>query len=95
MNNQNSPYPDVSDQPLIGNQRNQQANNPYPANQNQGYQPQNQGYAPPNQGYMPRNYSLIQHHLLHLSPIPTTTIKGLLLTMEAMFQATSLEPDNI
>ena len=51
MNNQNNPYPDMSDQPLLNNQnrpppQNQHINNPYPINQ-----PQNQGYMPPQQGY--------------------------------------------
>ena len=71
MNNQNNPYPDMSDQPLMGNQNQQpQAqppiNNPYPINQQQ-----NQGYMPPHQ-HFPRN-SCITQLLPLLLPSPTTT----------------------
>ena len=44
MNNQNNPYPEVSNQPLLGNQHSGQLN--------QGY---NQGYMPPN-NYQQRTY---------------------------------------
>jgi hypothetical protein len=49
MSNQNNPYPDVTNQPLLNNQ--------------QGYAPpQNQGYIPPpqnyNQGYVPSTSGL-------------------------------------
>ena len=58
MNNQNNPYPDIGNQPLLGNQH------------HPNYQQQpNQGYVPPHQHY-PRIYALIQHpHLL----LPSTT----------------------
>lgn len=80
MNNQNNPYPDMSDQPLMGNQNQQPQpqppiNNPYPLNQQQ-----NQGYMPPHQ-HFPRNSYLTQLLPLPLpspktttlSPTPTTT----------------------
>ena len=83
MNNQNNPYPDVSDQPLLGNQQRPpqpqpHINNPYPINQ-----PQNQGYMPNNQGYQ-RILIHIQHRphlpsILILSPIHTTKDLSLIL----------------
>lgn len=46
MSNQNNPYPDVTDQPLLNNQQG------YTQNQNQGYVPP-QNYNQGNQGYVP------------------------------------------
>ena len=57
MSNQNNPYPEVADSPLLGNQNRQPQNQGW-GQQNQGYAPQNQGYGQANQGYMPpqQNY---------------------------------------
>lgn len=49
MSNQNNPYPNISNQPLINDQHGYNApNQPYNA-------PQNQGYIPP-QNYAPNQY---------------------------------------
>lgn len=77
MSNQNNPYPDVTNQPLLNNQ--------------QGYGiPQNQGYIPPqgNQGYIPSITHFIQtittdHHPL---PNPTLITKDITREDKALFQ---------
>ena len=73
MNNQNNPYPDMADQPLMGNQNQQpqahpHINNPYPINQQQ-----NQGYMPPHQNF-PRNSCPTQPLPLLLPSLTTTTL---------------------
>ena len=57
MNNQNNPYPDLSNQPLVNNQQ-----GPIP-------QQNNQGYMPPQQNQYQRNFCLMQ--LLPLLPLTT------------------------
>lgn len=71
MNNQNNPYPDVTNQPLLGNQA-----------PNQGYIPQNQGYMPP-----PQNYPAQGKLACNIRPISSTPSSSRLQPLQCSSQS--------